>query len=68
MADKNRITLTVNAGEHDRDSCPVSVDIGIRLKLKHSRLDQSPLRIRRAAQSSPPTSTATAKPRHSHGF
>ena len=27
MADKNRITVTVNAGEHNRDGCPVSVDI-----------------------------------------
>ena len=27
MADENRITVTVNAGEHDRDGCPVSVDV-----------------------------------------
>ena len=27
MADKNRITVTVNAGEHNRDGCPVSVDV-----------------------------------------
>ena len=27
MADKNRITVTVNADEHNRDGCPVSVDI-----------------------------------------
>ncbi len=27
MADKNRITVTVNAGEHNRDGCLVSVDV-----------------------------------------
>ena len=27
MADENRITVTVNAGEHNRDGCPVSVDM-----------------------------------------
>ena len=27
MADKNRITVTVNAGEHNRNDCPVSVDV-----------------------------------------
>ena len=27
MADENRITVTVNAGEHNRDGCPVSVDV-----------------------------------------
>ena len=27
MADNNRITVTVNAGEHNRDGCPVSVDV-----------------------------------------
>ena len=27
MADKNRITVTVNAGEHNRDGCPISVDV-----------------------------------------
>ena len=29
MADKNRITVTVNAGEHNREGCPVSVDVEI---------------------------------------
>ena len=27
MADKNCITVTVNAGEHNRDGCPVSADV-----------------------------------------
>ena len=27
MAEKNRITVIVNAGEHDRDGCPISVDV-----------------------------------------
>ena len=27
MADNNRITVTVNAGEHNRDGCPISVDV-----------------------------------------
>ena len=27
MAEKNRITVTVNAGEHNRDGCPISVDV-----------------------------------------
>ena len=27
MAEKNRITVTVNASEHNRDGCPVTVDI-----------------------------------------
>jgi hypothetical protein len=30
MAEKNRITVIVNAGEHDRDGCPVSVDVDSR--------------------------------------
>ena len=30
MAEKNRITIIVNAGEHDRDGCPVSVDVDSR--------------------------------------
>ena len=30
MADNNRITVIVNAGEHDRDGCPVSVDVDSR--------------------------------------
>ena len=27
MAEKNKTTVTVNAGEHDRDGCPISVDV-----------------------------------------
>ena len=27
MADNNRITVIVNAGEHNRDGCPISVDV-----------------------------------------
>ena len=34
MADKNRMTVTVNAGEHDRDGCPVIVDVDNR-KIKN---------------------------------
>ena len=30
MADNNRITVIVNAGEHDRGGCPVSVDVDSR--------------------------------------
>ena len=30
MAEKNRITVIVNAGEHNRDGCPVSVDVDSR--------------------------------------
>ncbi|MBI1928546.1 PmoA family protein [Candidatus Poribacteria bacterium] len=34
MMNKNRVTVTVSAGEHDRDGCPVTVDVESR-KVKH---------------------------------